>query len=525
MEKRVSIFDSTLRDGAQGEAIFFSVEDKLAIVRALDELGVSYIEAGNPGSNPKDMEFFEKIRSLSLKNAQLVAFGSTRRKQITPEEDANCQAILSAGTEVVAIFGKCWDLHAEQILRTTHEENFAMIRDTCRFFKETGKQVFFDAEHFFDGYRANPDFAMSALSAAVEGGADALVLCDTNGGMFPDELSDITRLVCERFPGIEVGIHCHNDGGMAVANSVAAIRAGATQVQGTYLGFGERCGNANLSTILANLQIKLGYSCIPEECMSMLTPTAIQIAEIANVILPQGDPYVGRSAFAHKAGMHADGVLKVSRSFEHITPELVGNHRRFLTSEMSGRAVVIQKIQRICPEVNREDAVTAEIIEELKRLEHLGYQFEGAEGSFELLILKKLGKYKPFFHLVSYKILGEQPFDNGHSSTATLKLRIHDHFRITAAEGEGPVNALDLALREALVEFYPELKRVHLIDFKVRVMDSKDGTAAKIRVLITTTNGKEIWTTIGVSSDIIEASWYALVDSVELFLSKTRKHF
>lgn len=525
MNQEIEIFDSTLRDGAQGESIFFSVEDKLAITKALDTLGVRYIEAGNPGSNPKDMEFFQRVNELKLKHATLVAFGSTCRKHTRPEEDANCQAIVSAETDAVAIFGKCWDLHVDEILRTSSEENLRMIEDTCRYFKKLGKEVLFDAEHFFDGCKANRKFAFDALASAVKGGADCLVLCDTNGGMFPDEIYEMTNAVCTRFPSVRLGIHCHNDGGMAVANSIAGIKAGACHVQGTYLGYGERCGNASLCTIIANLQLKLGLRCIPEENLTSLTQTALEIAEISNVGLNRGEPFVGNSAFAHKAGMHADGVLKLSRSFEHINPEAVGNHRRFLTSEMSGRTAIIKKIQKVCPDVEREDDVTGDIINELKEREFQGYQYEGAEGSFELLILKRLGRYKPFFKLVSYKILGEQPYDHGYSATATLKLKVHDHFRVTAAEGDGPVNALDLALREVLVEFYPELKKVHLIDFKVRVMDSKDGTAAKIRVLITTTDGKEIWTTIGVSTDVIEASWYALVDSVELFLSRTRKHF
>ena len=362
---------------------------------------------------------------------------------------------------------------------------------------------------------------MATLAAAVDGGADCLVLCDTNGGVFPHTVEQVVGNVCREFSDVKIGIHCHNDCGMAVANTIIGVEAGADHVQGTYLGFGERCGNANLSTVIANLQLKLGYSCIPPECMAELTHAAHTVAETSNIMLHRDVPYVGRSAFAHKAGMHADGVIKCSGSFEHIEPETVGNHRRFLTSEMSGKTAIFRKIHKICPDIKKDDPIIEDIIEELKELEYKGYQFEGAEGSFELIVLKKLGRYKPFFGLVGYKILGEQPYENGQSATATLKLNVGQNYKISAGEGEGPVNALDKALRESLSEFYPELKKVHLIDYKVRVIESKNGTAARIRVLITSTDGSEIWTTIGVSNDVIEASWYALVDSLEVKLSRT----
>ncbi len=518
MEKRtVEILDSTLRDGAQGEGISFSVEDKLHIVSLLDRLGVAYIEAGNPGSNPKDLEFFHRAAHMGLRHASLVAFGSTRRKGISVEEDSNVKALLSAQTETVCIFGKCWKLHVDEILKTSREENLSMIGDTVKFLVSEGKQVFFDAEHFFDGYKDDPEFAMEALMAAVRNGASAVVLCDTNGGSFPMEISEITKrvvLACREY-GVEVGIHTHNDIGMAVANSVLAVQAGASQVQGTYLGFGERCGNAALSTVVATLQLKAGMSCIPEENLPLLTQTARSVAEIANVTLRTTEPYVGSSAFAHKAGMHADGVLKLPRSFEHVPPEKVGNERRFLMSEMSGRTAVLEKIQRIRPELRRDSPETFAVMEALKGLEAKGYQFEGADSSFELLIRKNTGEYRPFFELIHYKIISTRPADLDCSATAAIKVRVGDKVQLMAAEGNGPVNALDKALRFALEVFYPQLRQVHLIDYKVRVLDSKDATAAVVRVLITSTDGKNVWTTIGVSGDVLEASWLALVDSVE----------
>ncbi|BCI61283.1 citramalate synthase [Solibaculum mannosilyticum] len=516
MNKSLEIFDSTLRDGSQGEGISFSVEDKLAVVRLLDELGIPYIEAGNPGSNPKDMELFREVERCKLKHATLVAFGSTRRKGIRAEEDKSLNSLLEAGTSVCCIFGKSWDLHVTEILGTTLEENLNMIRESVAYLKSKGKRVFFDAEHFFDGYRHNPQFAMDALAAAVEGGAETVVLCDTNGGCFPEEIKEVTRLVVERFPEVKVGIHCHNDSGVAVAGSMAAVEAGAVQVQGTYLGFGERCGNANLSTVIANAQIKMGVQCIPEENLSGLTQTARELAEVANLQLPNTTPYVGASAFAHKAGMHADGVLKNSCSFEHVSPDVVGNERRFLMSEQTGRTAVLRRIHKLCPGLDRDSLEIRCIIDRLKQMEMEGYQFEGADASFDLVVRKELHRYSPSFELVSYKILDEQPVDDtGNSATATIKIRVNGQLSISAAEGDGPVHALDQALREALAQFYPRLEKSRLIDYKVRVMDSGDATAAVVRVLITSTDGKRVWTTVGVSADVIRASWLALVDSFE----------
>lgn len=514
MALSVELFDSTLRDGAQGEGVSFSVEDKLGIVRALDELGVPYIEAGNPGSNPKDLEFFKRAHKLDLKHAQLVAFGSTRRKNCNAEDDTNLKALVNAGTKAVAVFGKCWFLHVREILSTTVQENFRMISDTCRYLKEQGKTVFFDAEHFFDGYKDDPEFALSALEAADKAGADRLVLCDTNGGCMPGEIDKIMKDVCKRFPG-KVGIHTHNDRGMAVANSVVAVQAGAVQVQGTFLGFGERCGNANLSTVIPNLQLACSCTCIPQENLPRLTETARKIAEISNVSIKKNEPFVGISAFAHKAGMHADGVLKLSRSFEHVSPETVGNERRFLMSEISGRTQILEKIRKIDPSITKDSPETAKILKELKRLEQEGYQFEAADSSFEMLIRKNLGAYKPFFEMNNYKIVTGRPCEQDFSATATVKIRVGDKDQLMAAEGNGPINALDKALRAALEVFYPSLKKMRLIDYKVRVMDSKQATAAVTRVLITSTDGSRVWTTVGVSADVVEASRLALTESIE----------
>lgn len=516
MQRSIEILDSTLRDGAQGEGISLSVEDKLAITKLLDSLGVAYIEAGNPASNPKDMEYFQQISHTAYANASIVAFGSTRRKGVPVEEDANVQALLEADAPICCIFGKSWKLHVTEILGTTPEENAAMIGETIAYLRENGKRVFFDAEHFFDGYKDDPEFALSALQAAADAGAECLVLCDTNGGSFPDEIGEITAVVAGRFESVKVGIHCHNDCGMAVAGTIAAVQAGAEHVQGTWLGFGERCGNANLSNVVANLQLKRGIACIPAEKLSELTTVSREIAEIANVRVPHSQPFIGASAFAHKAGMHADGVLKLSRSFEQVSPESVGNERRFLMSEQTGRAAVLQRVQRVCPELTRQSPQTQVILDRLKQLEHDGYQFEGAEPSFELVVRKSLGLYEPYFELVSYKVLDEEPGDDtGNSATATIKIRVGGELSIAAAEGDGPVHALDLALREALSHFYQSMVRCRLIDYKVRVMDSKQATAANVRVLITSTDGKDVWTTVGVSTDVIQASWLALVDSFE----------
>ncbi len=517
---KVTIFDSTLRDGAQAEGVSFSVEDKIKIVKALDNLGIAYIEAGNPGSNPKDLEFFERIKNIELNNAEIAAFGSTRRRGISPSEDGNVRALLGADTKTVAIFGKSWDFHVTDIINATLQENIEMIYDTIAFLKSKGKTVVFDAEHFFDGYKNNSEYALKTLDAAVQGGADCLCLCDTNGGTFPNEIYDITKIAADRFE-IPIGIHAHNDCGMAVANSIMAVNAGARHVQGTFTGFGERCGNANLSTIIPNLQVKQNYICIPNENMTNLTHTAREVSEIANLKLSDREPFVGKTAFAHKGGMHIDGVCKSSKSFEHIDPLTVGNERKFLTSEVSGRTTILPKIQKISPNIEKNSDETTMIINKLKELEYEGYQFEGADGAFELMIRKALGKYKPFFELETFKIIGEHPaVTESQTAAAMIKVKVDGKTEITAAEGEGPVNALDKALRKALEVFYPSLSDVHLTDYKVRVLDSKSATASKVRVLIESSDGNDSWTTVGVSQDIIEASWIALVDSIEYKLIK-----
>jgi 2-isopropylmalate synthase len=518
--EKVTVFDSTLRDGAQAEGVSFSVEDKIKIVKALDKLGVGYVEAGNPGSNPKDLEFFERIKEISLANTKIAAFGSTRRRGISPSEDGNVRALLGAEVDTVAIFGKSWDFHVTDIINATLQENLEMIYDTIAYLKEQGKEVVFDAEHFYDGYKNNPDYAIKTLESAVKAGADCLCLCDTNGGTFPDDIYNITKLVADKFDTV-IGVHAHNDCGMAVANSIMAVKAGARHVQGTMTGFGERCGNTNLSTVIPDLQLKLDYECIPPENMTELTHIAREVSEIANLKLNDREPFVGKTAFAHKGGMHIDGVNKNSKSFEHIEPTLVGNERKFLTSEVAGRTTILSMIQRIAPNIEKNSPETVRIIDKLKELEYEGYQFEGAEGGFELLIRKELGKYKPFFELETFKIIGEHPTDGStQTATAMIKVNVDGKREITAAEGDGPVNALDKALRKALEVFYPDLSDVHLTDYKVRVLDSTSATASKVRVLIESSDGNDSWTTVGVSKDIIEASWIALVDSIEYKLIK-----
>lgn len=516
--KKIEIFDSTLRDGAQSEGISYSVQDKLNIVKTLDDFGVTYIEAGNPGSNPKDIEFFEKAKTLKLKNSILCAFGSTRRKNVRVEEDENILSLLNADTLAVAIFGKSWDLHIREILNVSLEENLALIRDTVSFFKDKGKEVIFDAEHFFDGYKALPNYALNVLKNAKEAGADVLSLCDTNGGTLPNEIFTITKKVVELFENTRIAIHCHNDIGCAVANSLLAIEAGAIQVQGTFIGVGERCGNTDLSVIIPSLELKMGYKCI-NNGLGKLTDTVFKISEISNIIHPSNKPYTGLSAFAHKGGMHIDGVEKCSRSFEHIPPESVGNKRRFLMSEMSGRTTVLSKISGIIPHLSKNSPETKQILEILKEKEHEGYQFESADASFELMVLDILGKFKPHFTLQMYKTSGEYPSPDGElSAYALIKIEVDGKTETSAAVGNGPVNALDIALRKALSIFYPELMEVYLTDYKVRVLSDGQATGSKVRVLIENTDGKKVWTTVGVSTDIIQASWIALVDAIEYFL-------
>jgi 2-isopropylmalate synthase len=519
MKNQVIAYDSTLRDGAQAQGVSFTVEDKLKIVQRLDGLGIGYIEAGNPGSNPKDLEFFEQVSALKLKHATIIAFGSTRKVGIAAAEDRNLQSLLSANTTAVAIFGKSWDYQVTDILRTTLQENLNMIADTIGYLKSQGKEVVFDAEHFFDGYKANPEYAMQTLQAAAEAGADVLCLCDTNGGTFPDEVSVITKTVVGSFK-VQVGIHCHNDCEMAVANSIAAVQAGAVQVQGTMNGIGERCGNANLCAIIPNLQLKLGMQCIPSDNMAELTSAARFVSEIANMIFNDKAPYVGNDAFSHKGGMHIDAVSKNPTSYEHINPEKIGNVRHILVSEVAGRSALLSKINTVDASLNKDSADTKRILEHLKFLEHEGYQFESAESSFELMMQRQLGKLSPFFTLKEYKVITHAPASDGVNSSASIRIAVGEQEETTVAEGDGPVNALDKAVRKALERFYPAINEVKLIDYKVRVLDSDKATAAKVRVLIESADQYESWTTVGVSTDIIDASWLAMLDAIEYKLMR-----
>jgi 2-isopropylmalate synthase len=522
---RITLLDSTLRDGAQGEGISFSVADKLGIVEALDELGVDYIEAGNPGSNPKDAEFFKLARNLKLANSSVVAFGSTKRRDVIAKNDIQLRSLLDADTETVVIFGKSWDFHVERVLGASLPENLDMIRESVAFLKAEGRRVILDAEHFFDGYAANPAYALECLGAAIDGGTECLVLCDTNGGSLPSAVTAgvgaALSLVNRIKPGLGIGIHAHNDSGLAVANSLAAVEAGAVHVQGVLAGFGERCGNANLSTIAANLRFKMSLDCLREDSLPGLTKAVRRVAGIANISIDEGMPYVGLHAFAHKAGMHIDAVLKSPKSFEHVNPESVGGERRFLASEVGGRSVVMERLKTMMPQTTKSDPAVHAAVARLKEMEQLGYQYEGAEASLDLLLRKSSGAYVPFFELIRYRTTGERtPTEGTHverfsGSHAMVQLSVGGIVEIQAAEGDGPVHALDIALRKALARFYPSLAGMRLADFKVRVLDGGDATAATVRVLIESADSSGAWTTVGVSTDIIEASWIALVDSIE----------
>ncbi len=519
---KVTLYDTTLRDGAQGEGISFSVQDKINIARKLDSIGIHYIEGGWPGSNPKDMQFFLEIRKVALKNSKVAAFGSTRKAHTRAFKDANITALLKAGTRVITIFGKSWDLHVRDVFRTTLEENLEMIKDSVGYLKsKKGLEVIYDAEHFFDGYQANPDYAIQTLQAAQEAGCDIIVLCDTNGGMLTSRLAEIIKEV-KQGVNVPLGIHTHNDSGLAVANSIVACECGCQQVQGTINGYGERCGNADLCSIIPNLKLKLGLDCISEKKLSELTEVARYVAEISNNILQNNQPFVGISAFAHKGGVHVNAVMKNPVSYEHINPARIGNKRRFLISELSGRSNILIKAKELELDLKKETPQTKKILELVQDLEHRGYQFEAAEASFELLMNKALGKYKKFFELEGFKVTIERKNDKL-VSEAAIKLKVGKVVEHAVARGDGPVNALDTALRKALSEFYPTLAEMHLSDFKVRVLNAEAGTAAKVRVLIESRDAKDSWSTIGVHENIIEASWHALVDSVEYKLLKDEK--
>lgn len=516
----VKLYDTTLRDGTQGEGVNFSSLDKIRIARELDDFGMHYIEGGWPGSNPKDVSFFERAADMEWKNARIAAFGSTRRKEIGVEDDSQVRTLLDAKTPVVTFFGKSWRFHVTEILGTTEAENQAMIRDTTRYIKEHGREVIYDAEHFFDGYKDAPEHALATLAAAKEGGADWLVLCDTNGGTMPHEVAAIAEVVMKTL-GLPVGIHTHDDTGVAVANALAAILAGATQVQGTVNGYGERVGNCNLTTVIPNLQLKMERPVV--EDISQLTRLAHFVDDLANCAHNIRAPYVGSTAFAHKGGMHVNAVQKVAHSFEHITPEAVGNRQRILVSELSGQSNVLMKAAELGLPVEKGSPEALAILRNLKELEEQGYEFETAEASFELLIRKHLKTYVPLFELKEYHCTFRRDGERDYQScSATVKLVVNGVEEYRVAEGDGPINALDAALRKALRPAYPCIDEMALEDYKVRIIDSQMATAAKTRVLILSSDQHSNWGTVGVSYNIIEASWRALVDSVEFFLAKKR---
>ncbi|MGG4394525.1 citramalate synthase [Paenibacillus thiaminolyticus] len=516
MSTFVSIFDTTLRDGTQGEGISLSADDKIKIARKLDAFGVSYIEGGIPGSNGKDIEFFKRVKSYSWQ-AKLTAFGSTRRKMSLAEQDVSLNRIIEAGVPAATLVGKSWDFHVHTALETTLEENLAMISDSIAYLKRAQLEVMLDAEHFFDGYKHNPEYALAVLRTAEEAGADWVVMCDTNGGTLPHEIASIVRDV-KSHVNIKLGIHTHNDCELAVANTLAAVEAGASQVQGTMNGYGERCGNANLCSIIPNLQLKMGYSCVSADQLNQLTSVARYVSEIANVNMPVNQPYVGNAAFAHKGGIHVSAILKDSRTYEHIEPERVGNKQRVLVSELAGQSNVLSKAQQLGYELDASNPNTRAIIERIKELEHQGYQFEGADASLELLLRQATGTHEEPFTFASFKMLVEKSADRSVNSEAIVKLNVGNETVYMAAEGNGPVNALDNALRKALVRHYPFIEDMHLTDYKVRVLDENDTTAAKVRVLIESTDSHNTWSTVGVSSNVIEASWEALVDSIRYAL-------
>ncbi|MDW7709074.1 MAG: citramalate synthase [Deferrisomatales bacterium] len=516
----IRVYDTTLRDGTQAEDVSFSVEDKLRIAQQLDSLGIHYVEGGWPGSNPRDIQFFREARGLRLEQARLCAFGSTRRADVRPEDDASLQALLEAETPVVTIFGKSWDLHVEDALRVTLEKNEELIEQSVAYLKRHVAEVVYDAEHFFDGYKASPEYALRTVRAALRGGADVVVLCDTNGGSLPTEIGRIVGEVREAVPGV-LGIHCHNDGELAVANTLVAVEAGATHVQGTVNGFGERCGNANLISILPNLVLKMGRSCIAADRLKRLREVARFVDELANLHHDKHQPFVGDSAFAHKGGVHVSAVRRNPLTYEHIDPSLVGNSQRVLISDLSGRANVLTKAQEMGFDLEGQGQLAAEVLERVKRLEAEGYLYEGAEASFEILLKKSLGLHHKFFDLIGFRVIDEKRHENEEPiAEATIMLRADGVVEHTAAIGNGPVNALDAALRKALEKFYPAIRDVHLLDFKVRVLTSGGGTASRVRVLIESSDGRETWGTVGVSANVIQASWQALVDSIEYKLMR-----
>jgi 2-isopropylmalate synthase len=523
---QVQLFDTTLRDGSQGEGVAFSSDDKVKVARILDELGIHYIEGGWPGSNPKDIAFFKKIRKAGLRRARVTAFGSTRRAKTSPDQDPSIRAILEAGVRTATLFGKSWDLHVEKALRTSLKNNLAMISDSVAYLKNQGLEVIYDAEHFFDGFRANPEYALQTLEAAQAGGADLIVLADTNGGVLPHQVAEVMSRV-RKHVSLPLGIHAHNDSDLAVAVSVEAVRCGAVQVQGTINGYGERCGNANLCSVIPILKLKMGIDCVDDRSLRRLSEVSRYVSELANLGHDARMPFVGESAFAHKGGIHVDAVMKDARTYEHITPGLVGNKRRVLVSDLSGKSNIMFKASQFgidLSAIEEHSAKTRQILTRLKELEDAGYQFEGAEGSFEILLKKLIGRWKDYFSLEGFRVITEkrgpeqQPLSEG-----TMKVIVDGERELTASEGVGPVNALDRAMRKALTIFYPTLEEMRLVDYKVRVMETNRATEAVVRVLIQSTDGRDTWGTVGVSQNIMEASWLALVDSVSYKLMKDER--
>jgi 2-isopropylmalate synthase len=525
MAREIKIYDTTLRDGTQGEGVAFSMEDKVRIAQRLDALGVHYIEGGWPGSNPKDLRFFKRVQDAVFKTARITAFGATRRPGARPQDDPNIQALVEAGPPVVTIFGKSWDFHVTSAIGTTLEENLAMIGDSVAYLLKHFEEVIYDAEHFFDGFKRNPEYALRTLRTAEGAGAHCIVLCDTNGGSLPHEIVDMIRRVKAALrPETPLGIHAHNDAECGVANSLAAVGEGIGHVQGTINGYGERCGNANLVSIIPNLMLKMGLPCIPEQNLQELRDVSRFVSELANRKPWPSQPYVGDSAFAHKGGIHVSAVLKHPETYEHTDPERVGNHRRVLVSELAGQSNILWKAREYGIDLDKNTPDARRILEMLKRLEDEGFQFEGAEASFELLMERALGNHRPYFDLDGYRVIVEE--DNGDEepvAEATVRLKVKGIPEHTAASGNGPVNALDHALRKALEDFYPKLEEMVLLDYKVRILDESKGTGAKTRVLITSGDGDETWGTVGVADNIIEASWRALVDSIEYKLRRDER--
>lgn len=516
MSKKIEIYDTSLRDGTQAENFNLSVEDKIRIALRLDALGIDYIEGGWPGSNPKDQQFFKEIASYDLKHSMLSAFGSTHMAKHEPDSDPNLQALVASGTPVVTIFGKSWDVHVRDALRITLDRNLELIENSLYWLRKRVKKLFYDAEHFFDGYKADPEYALETLKRALKGGAECLVLCDTNGGTLPHEISEIIADLKKRIgEDTPIGMHCHNDSELAVANSIAGVRAGAVQVQGTMNGFGERCGNANLCSIIPAISIKMGLNCNAGENLDQLTSAARYVYEIANLIPNKYQPYVGASAFAHKGGIHVSAVQRNPETYEHIKPESVGNIQRILVSDLAGKSNVVAKAKQFGMEIDNNDPVTMEIVTRLKELESQGFQFEGAEASFELMMRRATGQQKKYFDLMGFRVTSQKCMENlPPQAEATVMIRVGGTVEHTAAIGEGPVNALDNAIRKALEKFYPTLSNMSLLDYKVRVLPVNPGTGAKVRVLIESKDSHDKWGTVGVSNDIIEASWQALVDAI-----------